>query len=239
MQGVVRVAPSIFLQRPFMQLRTLLASALFTLTAFASADVSAAIADNAEVYLKSDPGSYVGGGIGAPSVTWVHGIDGIFFGDPNYGTFLDGVNISYHGDNYWNFEFSAPSYDRTTNTNDGQLLHVGMYTNAERFPFNSPTKPGIDISGAGRGNNTESGWFDVLQISYDSSGNLDEFAVDFKQFDESNTTIGLYGSLRFNSDIPLNLSGVAPVPEPTSMYLMLAGLAGVAGAAARRRASGG
>lgn len=218
-----------------MQLRKLLAPALFTLSFLASDNASAAIASNAEVFLRSDPGSYVGGGIGAPSVTWTHGIDGVFFGSPNYGTFLRGVNISYQGSNYWNFEFSAPTYDRTQNTNDGQLLQVGMYTNAERFPFNSPTKPGIDISGAGRGNNMESGWFDVLQISYDSNGNLGQFAVDFKQFDERNTTVGLFGSLRFNSDIPLNLSGVAPVPEPTSLCLMLVGLLGVFGASVRRR----
>ena len=219
-----------------MLLSKLIAPALFSLSIFASGTASAALAMDAEVSLQSDPGSYVGGGIGAPSVTWVHGIDGIFYGGPNYGSFLRGVDISYQGDNYWDFQFAAPSYDRATNTNDGQPLHVGMYTHAQRFPFNSPTKPGINIDGAGRGNNTESGWFDVLQISYDAQGNLDKFAVDFKQFDESNTEIGLYGSLRFNSDIPVHLSAV---PEPTTDLMLLLGLAGVAAAAvsAKRRRS--
>jgi hypothetical protein len=201
----------------------------------------AALANNAEVFLKSDPGSYVGGGIGAPSVTWVHGIDGIFDGEPNYGSFLRGVNIAYHGDAYWNFEFSAPSYDPTTNTNNGQMLQVGLYTNAQRFPFNSPTKPGIDISGNGRGNNTESGWFDILQISYDPSGNLSQFAVDFKQFDEGNTTVGLYGSLRFNSTIPIDTSFSIPaVPEPGTLTLMMLGAAALVArrvAPSRRRAT--
>lgn len=205
-----------------MSLKLKLNIAVFVAGALASISASANLATSAEVYLYSDPGSYVGGGIGAPSVTWVHGEDGVFSGGPNYGSFDRGVQISYQGSSYWTFEFAAPSYDPVTNTNDGQPLHVGLYTDAQRFPFNSPTKPGIDISGNGRGNNTETGWFDVLEIAYDAAGNLSKFAVDFKQFDESNTTAGLYGSLRFNSSIAINT-----VPEPGTSALMLLGLIGV------------
>ena len=45
------------------------------------------------------------------------------------------------------------------------------------------------------------------------------FAVDFKQFDENlnESGPGLYGSLRFNSDIPIT------VPEPATFVLMLLG----------------
>jgi len=204
-----------------------LASSLFVTSA------SAVMANSAEVYLKADAGSWVGGAIGGPTADWVHGVDGVFYGYPNYGNFLRGVEIGYTGDATWTFEFAAPSYNRKTNTNDGQLLQVGLYKNAERFPFNSPTKPGIDISGNGRGNNTESGWFEVLQISYDTSGNLDQFAVDFKQFDEGNTTVGLYGSLRFNSDIPIDTSFTpSAVPEPDTIFMMI--VAGTAFAARRR-----
>src|SRR3974390_3364432 len=38
----------------------------------------ATLATSAEIHLQADPGSYTGGGIGAPSVTWIHGVDGIF-----------------------------------------------------------------------------------------------------------------------------------------------------------------
>lgn len=189
------------------------------------------IANSATVYLVSDPGSYVGGGIGAPSVTWVHGLDGVFYGGPSYGSFDRGVRVGYNDGNYWNFEFAAPTYDPATNTNDGQPLKVGLYTGAQRFPFNSPTKPGISISGNGRGNNTQTGWFNVLEIAYDDAGTLNKFAVDFKQFDESNETIGLYGSLRFNSSI-----AITAVPEPDALALL--GVGGLALAAAwlpRRR----
>ena len=59
----------------------------------------------------------------------------------------------------------------------------------------------------------------MLEIAYDDAGTLNKFAVDFKQFDESNETIGLYGSLRFNSSI-----AITAVPEPGSSTLALLGL---------------
>jgi hypothetical protein len=214
-----------------MSFNKILKIAAFSASAFLSVTASANIATSAEVYLNSDLGSWVGGAIGAPSVTWVHGIDGVFSGGPNYGSFDRGVQISYNDGSYWTFQFSAPSYDPTTNTTLGQPLHVGLYTNAQRFPFNSPTKPGINISGNGRGNNTQTGWFNVLDIEYDAAGDLSKFAVDFKQFDESSITTGLYGSLRFNSSIAIN-----PVPEPSTFALMVLGLFGVV-ATARRETS--
>ncbi|MET3133259.1 hypothetical protein AAKU55_003549 [Oxalobacteraceae bacterium GrIS 1.11] len=192
----------------------------------------AALATTATVYLKSDPGSYIGGAIGAPAVTWTHGVDGIFSGGPNYGDYHRGVSINYNDGNYWTFDFAAPSYNAATNTNGGQLLQVGLYNNAQRFPFNSPTKAGMDVSGNGRGDNTLSGWFRVLEIGYGANGDLSRFAVDFRQFDENSHQSGpsLYGSLRFNSNIAIN-----PVPEPETYAMLLAGLALVAGIARRRK----
>lgn len=191
----------------------------------------AAIADSASVYLHTEPGSWVGGAVGEPEVTWTHGDQGIFFSDFNSGTPESGVRISYNDGNYWNFSFAAPSYDPVTNTNDGQALQVGYYDRATRFPFNSPTRPGLDISGNGRSNNTLYGWFNVLEISYGATGQLESFAVDFRQYDEARGPNGpsLYGSLRFNSDIAIN-----PVPEPAT-YAMLAGGLAIVGFAARRR----
>lgn len=196
----------------------------------AQAGFADVLASSGTVYLQSDPGSWVGGGLPSPTVTWTHGIDGLFYGGPNYGDFTKGVDIRFDNGGNWNFQFAAPSYDPVTNTNNGQLLQLGLYQGAERFPFNSPTNPGMDISGNGRGDNTLSGWFNVLEIGYDTAGNLSKFAVDFKQFDESSTTIGLYGSLRFNSTIPIN-----PVPEPATVALMAVGLAAIAAAAHIKR----
>jgi hypothetical protein len=116
-------------------------------------------------------------------------------------------------------QFAAPSYNAATNTNNGQLLEDGLYIGAQRFPFNSPTRPGLTISGDGRGDNQDSGWFDVLNIAYNPDGTLASLAVNFEQYDTTNSTgPGLYGSLRYNSNIPIN-----PVPLPGTLGLLLSG----------------
>lgn len=203
---------------------------VFFMALLATGSALAGIAKSAEVYLNSDPGSWVGGAIGAPTVDWVHGVDGVFSGSENYGSFNQNIQIGYNNGSSWLFNFSAPTYNPDTNTNTGQPLHVGLYTGAQRFPFNSPTKPGLSVSGNGRGDNTLTGWFNVLEISFTSAGDLDKFAVDFKQFDESSINTGLYGSLRFNSTI-----AITPVPEPESYAMLLVGLGVVGSSVAWRR----
>jgi hypothetical protein len=178
------------------------------------------LANNATVFLSGQPGSWVSGGIGGSTATWIHGIDGIFSGTTNYS---QGISITYQSNDYWNFDFAAPSYDPITNTNTGQPLKVNFYDGATRWPFNSPTKPGLSISGAGRGDNQLSGWFNVLDVQYGTGGSITSFAVDFRQYDENLTQSGpsLYGSLRLNSSIPLTL---IPVPEPATAALMVGGV---------------
>lgn len=190
------------------------------------------IATSAVVFLHTEPGSWVGGGIGGPEASWQHGIDGVFYGGSMYGSFDRGIQIRYDDGDYWTFGFAAPTYDPATNTNDGQPLAVGFYDNAQRLPFRSPTRPGLEVSGNGRGNNTLSGWFEVLEVSYGADGALDRFAVDFRQYDESTSQTGpsLYGSLRFNSTIAIN-----PVPEPANSAMLLAGIAVLGAGAGRAR----
>ena len=194
----------------------------------------AALADKASVYLYSTPGSWVGSTIGAPEALWTHGEEGIFQGGYNYGSQEKGVEIRYRGDDDWSFQFSGPEYDKATNTLNQKPLSVGFYDKATRYPFNSPTRPGIDINGGGHGDNTEYGWFNVLEVSYDAqTGELASFAVDFRQYDEATGPSGpfLYGSLRFNSDIAIHA-----IPEPSTYAMLVGGLA-VLGFAARRRKS--
>jgi hypothetical protein len=190
-----------------------------------SASFASSLATSAQVYLASDPGSWVGGGLGAPSVLWTHGIDGVF--SANAGT-NNGVTITYQGSDYWNFNFYAPLYDPATNTLNGQDLRAGVYYDmATRYPFNSPTRPGLSVYGAGRGDNQSSGWFYVFDFARAANGELARLAIDFKQFDENLTETGpgLYGALRYNSTIPI----YAPIPEPSTGLLVLGGLLGLAG----------
>jgi hypothetical protein len=189
----------------------------------------AALASSGSVYLNAEPGSYVGGGIGSDEVLWTHGVEGLFSIVRN---FDQGVRVTFQSDSYWSFDFAAPTYDPATDTNPGNELTIGFYNNAQRYPFNSPTRPGLDFSGNGRGNNTLSGWFNVLDAAYEDNGDVLRFAVDFRQFDESDDMTGpsTYGSLRINSDIPIN-----PVPIPSTLLLLSSGLIWLV--AKRRKAS--
>lgn len=73
------------------------------------------------------------------------------------------------------------------------------YENATRYPFQSPTLPGLDVSGDGRGCNTLTGRFDILEISY-ASGQISSFAADFEQHCEGGTP-ALFGSVRYNASV--------------------------------------
>ena len=117
------------------------------------------------ISFHSDPGDYIGQG-----KDWTVGnADGIFTGEVKGKT----VSIMYHGDDLWDFTFVAP---------EGQRLSSGPYSGATRAPFNSPVKPGLSVSGAGRGCNTLTGKFNIRQIEYSNSGTkLKRFLADFEQ----------------------------------------------------------
>jgi hypothetical protein len=77
---------------------------------------------------------------------------------------------------------------------------------------------GLAFEAPGRADNTLTGFFNVLQADYDSSGVL-SFAVDFTQYDEGVTADWVSGSLRYNSTIPI------PAPEPAGLAVIAVGLA--------------
>ena len=63
-------------------------------------------------------------------------------------------------------------------------LAVGVYPNAQRWPFEAAGHPGFDLSGDGRGCNTLTGNFTVLDASFDytfSPAKVISFAIEFEQ----------------------------------------------------------
>ena len=66
----------------------------------------------------------------------------------------------------------------------------------------------LDFSGNGRGNNSLTGSFNILESNIAEDGTF-SFAVDFLQYDEEITNWWIKGALRYNSDVPVNLT-----PEP-------------------------
>lgn len=152
-------------------------------------------------YYTSSPGSWVGGGqtvtLSSPTTS---------FSASRYysqGAYTDAVTLSAGG---YYFYVVEPNYTLPT---------VGFY-DATRWPFMGDGA-GMALLSPGRGDNTLTGWFNVLQADYDTSGNVVSFAVDFTQYDEGNTANWVSGSWRYNSTIPI------PAPEPSASALFALG----------------
>ena len=148
----------------------------------------------------SSPYSYVGGGE-TVSAGPDNGFDIGVYGDPF--TML-GFSIAESWtpeglSRYWNLELAAP---------EGASLSVGSYANATRWPFQETTAPGLTFSGNYRGNNRLTGSFNILESNVADDGTF-SFAVDFLQYDEEITNAWIKGAIRYNSEVPINLT-----PEP-------------------------
>jgi hypothetical protein len=100
----------------------------------------------------------------------------------------------------------------------GTLLLPGNYPSAQRWPFQSPKRPGLDISGDGRGCNTLSGKFTVYEATFDSGGNATAFAADAEQHCEG-AVPALHVRVRINSIVPLITSAPQSIPGlPQEVY---------------------
>src|SRR5882672_10865385 len=79
--------------------------------------------------------------------------------------------------------FFTPSYSHwwylNIGTANGAVLQSGAYEAAERSP--SAGHPQLDFYGDGRGCNTLTGRFDVLEIVRDASGAVTQLAVNWEQ----------------------------------------------------------
>jgi hypothetical protein len=149
------------------------------------------------LYLKSEPGDFIGQG----QEFSVSDTDVTFTASRNFdnGVSLSMLNFDVSPPIWWYADFAAPF---------AAPLAVGAYENATRFPFQADTEPGLSIYGDGRGCNTLTGRFDVREIDYGTSDEILSFAADFEQHCEGMEP-ALLGAIRFNSDIPLPTFGPA------------------------------
>ena len=142
------------------------------------------------LYYFSEPGDYIGQGA---EVTFT-ATDGAF----SLGTtFNNGVQVTFSSPgfpNRWNLNLAAPG---------GAVLQAGAYESAERWPFQSTGHPGLAFYGEGRGCNTLTGRFDVLELVRDTGGNITQFAANWEQHCEG-LQPALFGQIRYNSDVPLS-----------------------------------
>lgn len=179
----------------------------------------AAIATITAFHFTSSPSSYVGAG----QTLTVTESDGYLFsaGTGGYRSILFKIyshNSPYGPDwnpssgqpyHYWNLYLGAPQ---------GQNLTAGMYEKAKR-PLWPDDRPGLNFTGDGRGNNTLSGDFEILEIEYSPIGEIVSFAVNFTQYDERMRDRWIRGELRYNSDVPMSVE----IPEPSTICFLICG----------------
>jgi hypothetical protein len=116
------------------------------------------------------------------------------------------TNPDFQHTQFFDLDLAAPA---------GTPLHVGVFSDATRYPFQAPSSPGLWFAANGRGDNQDTGFFDILEISFDGN-ELASLAVDFVQNDENGFLGQTSGRLRYNSTVPL----FAVVPEPSTLALL-------------------
>ncbi len=147
----------------------------------AALPATAQASPTSSVVMLSDPGDWVGGGTprlfhaGTASITLA--------GGAGYVTVR--VSGGTSGD-YFDLDFAAPP---------GFALVPGYYVGAQRAPFREAGRPGIDISGDGRGCNTISGLFEVKDIAVNASGAVTRLWVLYEQHCEGGTA-ALFGEVK-------------------------------------------
>lgn len=165
-----------------------LGAALFALSAFSVT----AFAQVTSLTMTGDPSDYIGGG----QFYFYTPADGAFMAQQNSG---QGVSVSFHTpayEHWWNLDFAAPS---------NQPLTPGTYTGAVRFPFQASNQPGLSVSGDGRGCNTLTGSFQVLEATYGSAAEVLTLDAIFEQHCEGGTP-ALRGEIRYNANVAVDVT---------------------------------
>ncbi len=144
---------------------------------------------NAQTFLKftSEPGDYIGGGQTLTFTPADTGFDSMISTDNRE----IAINLS-PSSSFWSLHLAAPA---------GTKLLPGVYENATRWPFQAPQTPGLDFSGDGRGCNTLTGKFEVLEAVYAPFGYVERFHATFEQHCEGGTP-ALFGEVQIINPPP-------------------------------------
>jgi hypothetical protein len=186
--------------------RHLLAMSIFAVALLPLAIANTSFAAITALAMRSDPGDWVGQGN-----SYYFDLENCDFGVGEITNTQIRFQLSPHpgtGSSFWFLTFSS-----TRPFTSSPPLATGQYLNATRWPFQPTGQPGLDVWGDGRGSNTLTGQFEVLELDRSNPFAI-KFAVNFEQHTEGDTP-GLYGQLRYNSSIPI-------VPEPSSLLLIVA-----------------
>ena len=137
------------------------------------------------LFLNSQAGDYIGQGEGR----LITPADGTFTASR---TFDNGVNVDFAGTapgDFWSAAFAAPM---------SATLVPGIYEGATHWPFQAASSPGLSVYGGGRGCNTLTGRFAVLEATYGADGKVESFAANFEEHCEG-AAPALFGSIRYDA----------------------------------------
>lgn len=180
----------------FLGVRSSLKSLLLTVLALAAFPAAAQVSVTS-LSMTSDPGDYIGDG-----QTW-------FFTEPGDGLFRvetnseNGFSVTFSNaplTQFWTLDFGAPN---------NQPLTVGTYLGAMRFGYQTAGSPGLQVSGDGRGCNTVTGSFQVLQVVYGGGPAFPNMVTSFDATFEQHCdglAPALRGEIRYNASVGVALS---------------------------------
>jgi hypothetical protein len=141
------------------------------------------------LYFNSQPGDYIGAGrehlYTSADTTFTATL-------PSGGGLFSASAIQGDFDHWWYVDVAAPA---------GEALAAGSYIRAERWPFQASGRPGLSISGDGRGCNTLTGKFDVDELVRGPAGELLVFQATFEQHCEGGRP-ALFGRIRIDNRPP-------------------------------------
>jgi hypothetical protein len=138
--------------------------------------------------MTSDPGDYVGQG-----TSYSYRVPTTSFSVQNGGNLVR-VDTSGPGGpaDFWNLAFQAPA---------GQQLTAGTTYQAQRWPFQPSNLAGLEVFGQGRGCNTLTGSFTVLDATYGPFEYLESFHATFEQHCEG-ASAALRGEIEVGTPAP-------------------------------------
>jgi hypothetical protein len=179
---------SIAWRRPFAAAVLFFVAAAGSLLVAAPADAQPV--ESGTVEFSGDPGDWITGGL---KYSYFAGVDELTVSSSDDNSV---VSIQVNGANgdWWFLDFDAPL---------GQPLAPGTYPDATRFPFNG-AGPGLSLFGNGRGCNTLTGSFTIVDVSFGPHGYVETFDATFEQHCE-----GLEPAARGE----VHIANPAPPPE--------------------------
>jgi len=131
------------------------------------------------------------------------------------------VDVNINGNTFWTLDFAAPQ---------GQALTAGTtYDNAARYPFQSPTQPGLSLFGDGRGCNTVTGSFTVIAATFGPHGWIQSFDATFVQHCEGDPNSEATGEVILNNGPPPPDLGVTVTSAATGTVSHASGGAVITG----------